>query len=354
MNWAVVMTGGKGTRFWPESRTRCPKPFLKLLGGRTLLEETVNRLAPLFPPSRIVIVLQDFLVPKAGRLFPRIPRENFLGEPVGRNTAPCCVWAASHIARRDPAAKIVFLPSDQFIRPKSLYLKTLQTAFEIVDERPVLLGMVPDSPQTGYGWLEVSRKKKKIHGLNYFSVTRFSEKPSLTKARRFLKKGNYLWNGGTFIWRLDSFKRAIQKFEKSLEALLSVPRWQPGTSSNASLNRIYRRLPSISLDYAVMEKMRNVHCLQVPFEWNDLGGWAGLAQLWPSDSHQNRVKGEALLIKSQGNIVKANKRLIALLGVRGLVVIDTEDALLVCPRSEVERIRDVVSELERRRAFKYL
>jgi len=351
MNWAVVMTGGKGTRFWPESRRKHPKPFLKLLGRRTLLEETIHRLGPYFPPSRILIVLADFLIPQARRLFPRIPKENFLGEPVGRNTAPCCVYAAAQIARRDPAAKVVFLPADQHIRPKSLYLKTLKTAFEIVDEKPVLLGMRPDSPHTGYGYLEVDRKRR-VKGLVAFRVKRFREKPGLREARRFLRQGNFLWNGGTFIWRLDAFKEAVRRYAPKIYGA-----WDKLVPS--ALRKIYPRLPSISLDYAVMEKMKNVHALLAPFEWKDLGGWAGVAEFWPSDKKGNRIflkKGTVpfLFIRSERNIVKSNERLVALVGVQDLVVVDTEDALLISPRREAERIRDIVRELEKRKAFQYL
>ena len=211
MNWAVVMTGGKGTRFWPESRKQHPKPFLKLIGKKTLLEDTVARLTPFFPPQRILIVLQESLVIEARRFFPRIPQENLLGEPIQRNTAPCCVYAASQIARRDPEAKLIFLPADQYIHPKSLYLKTIRTAFERVDEKPVLLGMRPDSPHTGYGYLEVKGNAKRVNGISCFTVKRFREKPGLAEAKRFLKQGMFFWNGGTFIWKVQAFKKAVQK-----------------------------------------------------------------------------------------------------------------------------------------------
>ena len=282
-NWAVVMTGGKGTRFWPESRIKQPKPFLKLIGNQTLLERTIYQLTPFFPPTRIVIVLQDFLIPETRRLFPKIPCENFLGEPVQRNTAPCCVYAAAQISRRDPDSKIVFLPADQFVWPRSLYVKTLKTAFQLVDERPVLLGMRPDSPHTGYGYLELDAKKKRINGISQFIVKRFREKPHLQEARRFLKQGNFLWNGGTFVWRLEAFKEAVRKHIPGLYRA-----WKPLSSAAPVKKSFYRTLPSISLDYAVMEKMKNIHCLEVPFQWRDVGGWPSLAEFWPADKEGNR------------------------------------------------------------------
>ena len=342
MNWAVGMAGGRGTRFWPLSRNRHPKPFLRLLGRRTILEETVARLAPFFSPRQILVVLQSELVNQARKLLRRLPPENILGEPKGQNTAPCSVYAARQIERRDPGAKIIFLPADQFIRPKSLYLKTIRLAFELVDERPVLLAMRPDHPSASYGYLEVRLRRKKINGISLGSVLRFHEKPSAAQARRFLKRGNFFWNGGTFVWRLDAFKEAIR---------VHLPRIFPVFAKGTS---IYRSLPSISLDYGVMEKLRNVHCLEAPFEWSDLGGWVGLAEFWPADSAKNRVQGKALFVKSRGNIVKADERLVALLGVEDLLVVDTRDALLICPQSRTEEIREVVGELERRKASRYL
>lgn len=352
MNWAIVMAGGRGTRFWPESRNRRPKPFLKLLGPRTLLEETVERLSPLFPPSRTVVVIQEELVPQARRLLKRIPPGNILGEPMGKNTAPCCVYAASQIARRDPEAKLVFLPADQSIRPKRLFLKTLRTALTIVDERPVLLGIRPDSPQTGYGYLEVNRFARRVKGLSHFTIRRFHEKPSLKRARQFLRRGNFLWNGGTFVWQIDSFKKAVRAHLPRLAKAWKLLGEQP--LSRARLKRIYQGLPSLSLDYGVMEKMRNLHCLLAHFEWRDLGGWLGLAASWPSDAQKNRVQGKALLVKSRRNLVKGDERLVALLGVEDLLVVDTSDALLICPRSQTEEIRELVRALERRKAFQYL
>lgn len=243
MNWAVVMAGGPGTRFWPLSRRKHPKPFLRLTGPQSLLEETVTRLQPLIPRERILVVLQAELVEEARRLL-KLPRENLLGEPVGRNTAPCCVFAASRISRGDPNAKIVFLPADQYVHPKSLYQKTLRAAFDLAEDRPVLLGMRPTSPTSAYGYLEVgaglppawpagrrppgegTSPLRAVDGIRLFTVKRFHEKPSLRRAREFLRRGNFLWNGGTFVWRLDTFKEAIQKY---------LPRLYPAFEQLASV-----------------------------------------------------------------------------------------------------------------------
>ncbi len=355
MNWAVVMAGGPGTRFWPESRAKCPKPFLRLVGRKTLLENTVERLFPLFPPRRILIVLQEEHAREAKRLLPRIPRENILGEPVVRNTAPCAVYAASQIEKRDPGARFILLPSDQEIRPKPLYLKTLKAALALADDRPVLLGMHPTFPTPSYGYMEVGAAKKLKNGLRLHPVRRFHEKPSVARARQFLKRGNFLWNGGTFAWRLDAFKEAVGRHLPQLyPAFSKLAPFPGGTRRQRALAKIYRALPSISIDYGVMEKIKAARSLAAPFEWKDLGGWLGLADFWKRDRAKNRYQGNALFLRSHGNLVKSNDRLVALLGVKELVVIDTSDALLICPRSETERIRDVVRALKQRKASEYL
>lgn len=357
MNWAVVMAGGPGARFWPESRTQCPKPFLKLLGPKTLLEKTVERLTPLFPPSRILIVLQADLAERARKLLKRIPRENILGEPIGRNTAPCAVYAASQIAERDPdpAARFVLLPADQEISPRSIYLKTLKEALVLADHRPALLGIRPDSPNPAYGYLEVGSGRKLRYGISLYPVRRFHEKPSPALARKFLRKGNYFWNGGTFAWRLDAFRAAVQKNLPALyPAFTKLAPFPGGTRRPAALKKIYATFPSISIDYGVMEKIKQAHCLVAPYEWGDLGGWQGVSQYWRKDAHGNRSAGEVLFLESKGNLVKSNKRLVALLGVKGLLVVDTPDALLVCPASQTEKIRTVVEALKQRKAQRYL
>lgn len=349
------MAGGPGTRFWPESRTHCPKPFLKLLGPKTLLENTVERLYPLFPPSHIFIVLQADLVSKAKRLLSRIPLENILGEPLVRNTAACCVYAASQIAERDPQARFVFIPSDQEIQPRPLYRASLKTALALADDRPVLLGFQPTFPNPSYGYLEVGPARKIGSGLALHTVHRFHEKPSLSRARQFLKRGNFLWNGGTFAWRMDAFKQAVQKYLPGLyPAFQKLAPFPGGSHDRRALARIYAELPKVSLDYGVMEKMRNVHCLRSALEWKDLGGWPGVSEFWPEDGQKNRVEGNAVLIRSRRNLVKSKDRLVALLGVDDLVVVDTPDALLICPRSETEQIREVVRELEKKKGRKHL
>jgi mannose-1-phosphate guanylyltransferase len=212
--------------------------------------------------------------------------------------------------------------------------------------------------------------KIKINGISYFSVLRFHEKPNLAGAKRFLKQGNFFWNGGTFVWRLDAFKAAVRKYAPDIYRA-----WDP-LKARGNLRRIYRKLPSISIDYAVMEKMKNVHCLLAPFEWSDLGGWQGISKFWPKDKQGNRVGGTpsksagldgycptrhfwkgyhgCLFIRSHGNIVRASNRLVALLGVQDLLIVDTPDALLIAPRSRTEEIREVVKELEKRKEWKYL
>ena len=267
----------------------------------------------------------------------------------------CAVYAASQIEKRDPDARFVLLPADQEIRPRSIYLKTLKNALALADHRPVLLGIRPDSPNPAYGYLEVGKGKKLSSGISLYSVRRFHEKPSRGRAQKFLKKGNYFWNGGTFAWRLDAFKAAVKKNLPGLyPAFRKLAPFPGGTRRQRELKKIYESFPSISIDYGVMEKIKEAHCLVAPYEWGDLGGWQGISQYWPKDTHGNRWEGKAFFIKSEGNIVKSKERLIALLGVKDLLVVDTPDALLICPASQTEQIRAVVAALKQRRAHQYL
>jgi mannose-1-phosphate guanylyltransferase len=221
----------------------------------------------------------------------------------------------------------------------------------MADERPVLFGIRPRWPNPAYGYLEVKGKRRTTHGLSLFTIRRFHEKPSPEKARGFLKRGNLFWNSGIFAWRLDAFKRAVRvHLPKLYPAFETLGR----NSGGKKLARIYRTFPSVSLDYGILEKMADVHCLAAPFDWSDLGGWPSISEFWPSDSKKNRTWGDVLLLESEGNIVKATERLVALLGVKDLIVVDTPDALLVCPRERAEEIRSVVEALEKRKAFAYL
>jgi mannose-1-phosphate guanylyltransferase len=354
MLWAVVLAGGAGTRFWPESREKTPKQFLPLFGRRTLFEETLHRIQPVIPKSRVVVVTQDRYVSQARKLG-KIPAAHILGEPVGRNTAPCVALAAALIFKKDPQAVLAILPSDHQIGKPALFRKMLKAASAAAREHgmPVTFGMKPSFPHTGYGYLERSGLLEKRNGLPVYRLKRFHEKPELTKAKAFLKTKRFLWNSGMFIWRAD---RLLDATAKHLPQVAKGVRQILKGNFKARFRRLYPALPSISIDYGLMEQMRGkILTLPADIEWCDLGGWLAFQDFWPQDGNGNVVQGKpVLVVESRGNLVRAGKRLTALVGVQDLVVVDTGDALLIASKSKVESVRKIVAMLRERRWNQYL
>jgi mannose-1-phosphate guanylyltransferase len=354
MLWAVIMAGGSGTRFWPESRRKNPKQFLRIFGKRTLLEETTARLGKAVPPSRIIVVAQNEKVSQVRRLLKAVPPRQIFGEPVGRNTAPCAVLAAAIVSEKDSEAVVALLPADHSIKNVLLFQKALKAAYEIAqrEKYPVTFGIKPAFPHTGYGYLELNRLVQRDGRFLVYRLKRFHEKPDLKKAAAFFHWGRFLWNSGMFVWRADELLRAAEAYLPEAYRLIHK---MMAHGIEKGMRRFYRDMPNISIDYGLMEKMRG-KILTIPVElgWNDVGGWNSLAELRSHDKNQNVTVGKVLLIESTGNIVKANDRLIALVGMKDHVVIDTRDALLVCPRQKTESIRKVVEELKNRKWTKYL
>ncbi len=351
--WAVLMAGGSGTRFWPESRAGRPKQFLTIFGKKTLLEDTTARLKTVVPPGRIIAVTQKEQVPLVSKLL-KLSRSQVIGENVGRNTAPCAVLAAALIHRRDPEAVLALLPADHRIGEEKKFQKALEAAAKVATEQrmPVTFGMKPLFPHTGYGYLEMDRFFTRKEDFSFYKLKCFHEKPSLPKARRFLKAKRYLWNSGMFVWRADALLEAAKKYlpeaYKLAQKILDV-------GLDSGMKRFYAAMPNISIDYGLMEKLAGkILSLPVDIDWHDLGGWQAFADLWPEDGNKNIVKGNALLVESSSNIVKAGGRLVALLGVKDLVVVDTPDALLICPKSETESIRKIVQAIKQKNLQKYL
>lgn len=364
MLWAVIMAGGSGTRFWPESRIKNPKQFLPIFGrpGQegaalkaekpTLFEQTLVRIRPLIPKSRVIVVTQKSYAQRTAKLG-RIPQSQIIGEPVGRNTAPCVILAAAMILKKDPHAVLAILPSDHQIGKPKEFCKILDIAAEAAKKYgdPVTFGMHPSSPHTGYGYLEMDSRVETRKGVEIYRLRQFHEKPSQEKAGKFLRAGNFLWNGGIFIWSAAALWKAAQKYLPEAAILA-----EKIANSPQKLPALYPKMPEISIDYGLMEKMKG-KILTIPanVEWCDLGGWKAFQDLLPADAKGNILKGgKVLAVDSHGNFVKAGKRLIALLGVKDLVVVDSEDALLICSKDQTESIRKIVADLKNKKMTQYL
>ncbi len=352
MLWAVLMAGGSGTRFWPESRRSHPKQFLKIFGDKTLLEATAARLPGVIPASRTIVITLKAKRAHTAKLLKKIPARNIFGEPVGRNTAPCAVLAAALIAKRDPDAVIALLPADHRIEKGNAFRRALKAAAKIAasTDYPVTFGIKPDSPHTGYGYLELGPRTGHVHRLQ-----RFHEKPDLATANRFLRSGRFLWNSGMFVWRADALLKAAEKF---LPRAARLAKKIAAGKTQSGMDRHWPAMPNISIDYGLMEKLGGrILAMPVQFGWSDVGGWQALAALQVKDrpgTAGNVLLGNVLALESAGNMVKAGGRLVVLLGMKGHLVVDTDDALLICPKEKAESIRVIVRALEKKRLHRYL
>ncbi len=356
MIWAVIMAGGAGTRFWPMSRRNRPKQLLPIVGKRTMIEETVARLAPLVPAERILIVTQPEHQPLIRKVLKRFPSKNIIAESCPRNTAPCLALAALHIEKQDPDAVFAALPADHLIRDAGLFRLHLKVACrQAAGGRHVVFGIPPTVPHTGYGYIACKEKTGVEKAIEIYEGLRFVEKPTLEKAKEFLKSGKYFWNSGMFVWSLSFFLRSMEKALPEMNKGLAAIRSAIGTKKEqAVLKRIFPSFPNISVDYGLMEKASSLCVIKAQFDWSDVGSWQELEKIFKLDEGGNTLIGNTLSLDSRGNIVKGGKRLIALLGVEDLMVVDSEDALLVARKDRAQDIRKLVDELGRRNLGRYL
>jgi len=342
----VIMAGGRGTRFWPLSRTDRPKQLLALASGKSLLRDTFDRVEPLVGADRILVVTSGSLADATQEDLPELPIDHIITEPQGRNTAPCAVLGMGLAGRLDPTAPVALLPADHFIPDDDAFRKQLAAAFALaaVRETVVTLGIPPTRPETGYGYLEIAGP---VDADAPGKGLAFHEKPDPQTAEGYARSGKHFWNSGIFIWNPVGFAAAAAKHLPALVDLMKVPVQSFGTEAFfPALEDAYRDCPSDSLDFAVMEKLNDFLVLPAVFRWSDLGSWDAWGELAPSLPGDNRGRGNLLAIDSRDNILLAADRLVALVGVRDLIVVDTPDALLVCSKSEAQRIKEIISQLE--------
>ena len=354
--YAVIMAGGAGTRFWPASRELLPKQLLALAGNddETLLAATVRRLAPLVPPERVYIATGKRLVDATAEALPQVPRANMLAEPVPRNTAPCIGWAAATIARQDPEAIVMVLPSDHFIEDEAGFRDVLARA--LAGARAGFLttiGIVPTRPETGYGYIEVGPEVQP--GLT--GVARFVEKPDLARAQAYVDGKKHLWNAGMFFFRARVMKEAIDRFlpelGRGLDALDRAAAESPAREA-AALEEVFPTLPSVSIDHGVMEKAPRLAVVEGSFGWNDVGSWQSAWELAKKDADGNALPEGGVAVDARGNLVSdrttgaSPRKVFALVGVSDLVVVETDDAVLIIPRERAQDVRAVVQALKTR------
>ncbi|MBN2357975.1 MAG: mannose-1-phosphate guanylyltransferase [Deltaproteobacteria bacterium] len=347
--FVVIMAGGAGTRFWPRSRRRLPKQFLNIVGERPLLRAAVdNAIGADGDRSRLLVVAGSAHRPLVERCLPDVPPANLLYEPVGRNTAPAIGFACVEIARRDARAVAAVLPSDHVIGdPPALRAALAAAASAAADGAIVTIGIQPTRPETGYGYIARGEQTAVHGGQPVYRVSSFVEKPGREQAERYLAAGNYFWNAGMFVFRVDAMLAAIRAHMPELAAGLQQLAEALGRGDSDALARLYPALPAQSIDYGVMERVENAAMVPASCGWSDVGSWAALPEVQPLDAAGNAVSGDALLVDTAGSVVDARAgRLVAVLGCRDLVVVDTEDALLVVPRERAQEVRQVLALLE--------
>jgi len=347
---AVIMAGGSGTRFWPQSRQQLPKQLLKLAGDRTMIQQTLDRCRSWVDPSRVWVVTNDLQATTTAEQLPELPADNILVEPCARNTAPCVGLAAIEILHRDPDAVIFVMPADHVIQTNEAFAKAAAKAVEIVTADPsrlVLFGVTPTFPSTGYGYIErgshISESSPRV-----YSVASFREKPHQSLAEQYLRDGHFFWNCGIFCWKASTIIDLIEKHEPEIhQGLMRIAEGLRHGQRTEAIAREFPLLKSISIDYAVLERTRNVVVVEAPFHWDDVGSWLSLPRLNGADSENNTVDGLFCGVDTQGCIVRTtNDHLVATLGLRGLIIVHTADATLVADASQSERIREVLEQLK--------
>lgn len=355
--YAVIMSGGIGTRFWPLSRKKRPKQFLPVTSDKTMIEETVRRLRTLIPPDRICTIADKKQTQSIKNLLADIPEDNFFIEPQGKNTAPSLILATAHISVQNPEAVVAALPADHLITDVPRFLQKLEAGAQaaVQEEALVTFGIPPIYPSTGYGYIQFSRETPhQIKGQNFYPVLEFKEKPGVEQAKAFLEAGNYFWNSGMFLWKTETFARKLKEFapewhlywEKILEALQG--------KDTSQIADIFETIPSTSIDYALMEKARGVLMAEGNFGWSDVGAWSSLLDIWPQDEKGNALRAESLLLDAENCLVYSQDKLTALVGVKDLIVVDTPDALLICHKDQDQKVKDIVAELKKLNKDEYL
>ncbi|HSF68240.1 MAG TPA: mannose-1-phosphate guanylyltransferase/mannose-6-phosphate isomerase [Nitrospiraceae bacterium] len=359
--YPVIMAGGSGTRFWPLSRQLFPKQLLRIMGDETLIQQTLRRVICGSPPDRVMISTNPAQA-ESIRVqlsdWKEALANNFVLEPEGRNTAPAIALVALELVRRDPDAIMLVVPADHLVKGQRAFDSAVALAAMLAEQDYlVTFGIKPIRPETGYGYIRPNRKVtlKKQGTLKGHPVSRFVEKPNAAKAAQYLKAGGYYWNSGMFIWRAATILEEIRRHQPVLfRGIEEIGRLKQTGASGQAIDDVYRTLPSVSIDTGVMERSKRAAIVPVSFLWSDVGSWGSLDEVTPKDKSGNVVVGRVVDVDSRRSIIYGDRRLVATIGLTDMVVVDTPDATLVCPKSRAQDVKQLVDILKRQQAPEHL
>lgn len=344
---ALIMAGGRGERFWPKSRKNLPKQFLSLTDdGKTMIQLTIERILPLVALEDIYIATNRDYKDLVREQLPDLPEENILCEPIGRNTAPCIGLGAIHISRKYEDAVMMVLPSDHLIKYQQMFLNTLRQGCELAEKGPnlVTIGITPDYPETGYGYIKFIPEESDGHA---YAVDRFVEKPSLEVAKEYLATEQYLWNSGMFLWKVSTILDNLKQFMPTIYNGLQIIKSAINTAAAETvLETEFTAFPSESIDYGIMEKAKNIFILPGTFGWDDVGSWLAVGRIRKSNEQGNVVNGNIITIGTKNCIIEGGQKLIATVGLENLIIVDTEDATLICDKNSAGDIKKVLENLK--------
>jgi len=361
--YGIIMAGGVGKRFWPMSRNRRPKQFLKLFGERSMIQMTYDRLQPVIPPENILVITNKKQVKLTAGHLAELPGHNIIAEPVGKDTAPCIGLGAILAMHNDPESVMVVLPSDHLITDVREFQRIIKMGADLAADNDYLItiGIEPTRPETGYGYIQIDSNSKapplseKFQNKDIFRVKTFAEKPNLETAKRLIESGDFMWNSGIFIWKAQAILREIEELLPELfETLMEIKAHIGKKSFDRALLRAYRPVMSISIDYGVMEKARNVFLIKGTFGWSDVGNWEEFYKQSTKDKYGNVIIGTAEVTNSHNNLIISDEKLVAATGLNNMTVVNTSNAVLVCPRNNSQQVKEIVDSLHRKRMKRFL
>ncbi len=352
MVYAVIMAGGSGTRFWPQSTKALPKQFLNLFGKGTMIQNTAERIQEIIPQERIMVVTNESYVSIVKEQLPKVPAENIVGEPVAKNTAPCVAIAAELLYKKDPNAVMVVLPADHHITEPERFNEILKSAVAKAEagDHLVTIGINPSRPETGFGYIYANNSiKEELEGNSIYPVKAFTEKPDEITAQKFVESGDYFWNSGMFIWKASTVLKEIEKhLPEMFDEVKQASAELYASTHEAAIKDFYYACESISIDYGIMEKAKSVFVVPGEFGWNDVGSWTAVYELAEKDAQNNSVRTlNATFANSEGNLVlSSGEKMISLVGVENIAVVETENAILICDLTKAQGVKEIVEQLK--------